>query len=488
MATLKATVKSKRKDGMYVVYIRFAHNRKVSYLRTSWMVNDKGLSRNKKDIIDPYVIQQTSKLIDQYYNTLNRIDTQDWTVKEIVDYIQKGKDGISFSMYARKHIEKMKARGQERTSRDYKWALYSLEKFAGGDEIMFSQLTYSFLSRWIDSLSQTARSKNKYPINIRQIHKAAMLEYNDEERGIQLITNPWPKISIPKEDTPNKRAISPNMLRRFFAVVPDFSRFTHPLQELGQDVALISFCMCGINSIDLFFAKKSQYHNGVFHYNRRKTSKSRSDNAYFEIMVPQFIKPTFEKYLSKNIESPWLFDFQDRLSTSDSFNANVNAGISQICKKVSPDFHASLYSFRHSWATIAQNGCGASLGDVDFALNHSTYKMARVYTKIDYSPAWELNEKVIDYIFFSNEDIVVNREDSDNSFERMSKYNLIRGEAFVSGECVSVIEDSGFTNVEQVITRLLSSFSDNISRPSKVQIKISNLDKKQTQLYQRILQ
>ena len=487
MATLKATVKSKRKDGMYVVYIRFAHNRKVSYLRTSWMVNDKGLSRNKKDIIDPYVIQQTSKLIDQYYNTQNRIDTQDWTVKEIVDYIQKGKDGISFSMYARKHIEKMKARGQERTSRDYKWALYSLEKFAGDNEIMFSQLTYSFLSRWIDSLSQTARSKNKYPINIRQIHKAAMLEYNDEERGIQLITNPWPKITIPKEDTPNKRAISPNMLRRFFAVVPDFSRFTHPLQELGQDIALISFCMCGINSVDLFFAKKSQYHNGIFHYNRRKTSKSRSDNAYFEIMVPQFIKPTFEKYLSKNIESPWLFDFQDRLSTSDSFNANVNAGISQICKKVSPDFHASLYSFRHSWATIAQNGCGASLGDIEFALNHSTYKMARVYTKIDYSPAWELNEKVIDYIFFSDKEPEHN-EDSSASFERMSKYNLIRGEAFISGERASVIEDSGFTNVEQVIAKVLMSMHDDLPRPTKVQIKITNLDKRQIQLYQRILQ
>ena len=487
MATLKATVKSKRKDGMYVVYIRFAHNRKVSYLRTSWMVNDKGLSRNKKDILDPYVIQQTSKLIDQYYNTLNRIDTQHWTVKEIVDYIQKGKDGISFSMYARKHIEKMKARGQERTSRDYKWALYSLEKYAGNNEVMFSQLTYLFLSRWIDSLSQTARSKNKYPINIRQIHKTAMLEYNDEERGIQIITNPWPKITIPKEDTPNKRAISPNMLRRFFAVVPDFSRFTHPLQELGQDIALISFCMCGINSVDLFFAKKSQYHNGIFHYNRRKTSKSRSDNAYFEIRVPQFIKLTFEKYLSKDMASPWLFDFQDRLNTSDSFNANINAGISQICKKVSPDFHASLYSFRHSWATIAQNGCGASLGDVDFALNHSTFKLARVYTKIDYSPAWELNEKVIDYVFFSNEDIEKS-EDANTFFERMSKYNLIRGEAFICGNRVCVIEDSGFTNVEQVIMKLLVSLPNDISRPSKVQIKITNLDKKQTQLYQRLIQ
>ena len=486
MAFFKAKVLRQRKDGMYVVYIRVTQNRKSKYIRTSWVVDDKGLSRDKLDIIEPFVAEQTSRLITGYYNTLNRIDTQNWTVKEVVDYIQKGKNGVSFSLYARKHIEKMIARGQERTSRDYKWALYSLERFAGGNEVMFSQLTFSFLSRWIDSLSQTARSKNKYPINIRQIHKAAILEYNDEERGIQLITNPWPKITIPKEDTPNKRAISPNMLRKFFAVVPDFSRFTHPLQELGQDVALISFCMCGINSVDLFYAEKSQYHEDIFHYNRRKTRKARSDNAYFEIRVPQFILPTFEKYLSKDMDSPWLFDFQERLSTPDSFNANVNAGISQICKRVSPDFHASLYSFRHSWATIAQNGCGASLGDIDFALNHSTFKLARVYTKIDYSPAWKLNEKVIDYVFFSNEDID-NREDYSNSFERMSKYNLIRGEAFICGDCVSLIEDSGFTNVEQVIKNLLVSLPDDTPRPSKVQIKISNLDKKQTQLYQRVL-
>ena len=487
MAFFKAKVLRQRKDGMYVVYIRVTQNRKSKYIRTSWVVDDKGLSRDKLDIIEPFVAEQTSRLITGYYNTLNRIDTQNWTVKEVVDYIQKGKNGVSFSLYARKHIEKMIARGQERTSRDYKWALYSLERFAGGNEVMFSQLTFSFLSRWIDSLSQTARSKNKYPINIRQIHKAAILEYNDEERGIQLITNPWPKITIPKEDTPNKRAISPNMLRKFFAVVPDFSRFTHPLQELGQDVALISFCMCGINSVDLFYAEKNQYHEGIFHYNRRKTRKARSDNAYFEIRVPQFILPTFEKYLSKDMDSPWLFDFQERLSTPDSFNANVNAGISQICKRVSPDFHASLYSFRHSWATIAQNGCGASLGDIDFALNHSTFKMARVYTTIDYSPAWELNEKVIDYIFFSNEDIEKS-EDARTSFERMSKYNLIRGEAFICGNCVSVIEDSGFTNIEQVIKNLLASLPDDTPCPSKVQIKISNLDKKQTQLYQRVLQ
>lgn len=66
--------------------------------------------------------------------------------------------------------------------------------------------------------------------------------------------------------------------------------------------------------------------------------------------------------------------------------------------------------------------------------------------------------------------------------------NLIRGEVFIRGECVSIIEDSGFTNVEQVITRLLSSLSDVIPPPFKVQIKITNLDKRIFQLYQRMLQ
>jgi len=487
MATLKAAVRTKRKDGMYVVYIRVTHNRQVKYIRTSWMVDDKGVSKDKQDIIDPFVSEQTSKVIAGYYSMLNRLDTQNWTAKEVVEFIQNGKDGISFSKYARKHIDKMIARGQERTSRDYKWALYSLEKFAGENEVMFSQLTYSFLSRWIDSLARTSRSKEKYPINLRQIHKAAMLEYNDEDRGIQLIQNPWSKITIPKGDTPNKRAIAPSMLRNFFSIVPDLSRFTHPLQELGQDVALISFCMCGINSIDLFYAEKSQYYDGILHYNRRKTCKSRSDNAYFEVRVPQFLIPTFEKYLSKDEESPWLFDFHDRLSNEDSFNANVNAGISQICKKVSPGFHASLYSFRHSWATVAQNGCGASLSEIDFALNHSSNKMARVYTMIDYSPAWELNDEVIDYIFFSNKE-PGHIDETEGTFERMSKYNLIRGEVFINGERVSVIEDTGFSNVDQIITLLLTSLPDETPHPTKVQIKISNLDKQQTQLYQRVLQ
>lgn len=45
-----------------------------------------------------------------------------------------------------------------------------------------------------------------------------------------------------------------------------------------------------------------------------------------------------------------------------------------------------------------------------------------------------------------------------------------------------------FFNIEQVRTRLLSSLTNDIPHPSKVQIKIANLDKEQKQLYQRVLE
>lgn len=486
MATLKAIVKSRAKNGMYPVYIRITQNRQFSYVRTSWMVNDKGLSDDKKDIIDPYVIQQTSLMISDYYNKLNLSDTSAWSSSEIMNYLLEfGKD-LSFSEYTRNHIEKMKARGQERTSRNYKWALQHLERFAGTDDLMFSRLTSSFLNRWIESLSVTNRCKEQYPVCIREVFKAAMKEYNDEELGIIKIKNPWGKIVIPKADIPEKRAISASMLRKFFNVVPDRSRFTHPLMELGQDVALISFCMCGLNAVDIFNAEKGQYVDGIFHYERRKTRNSRSDKGYFEVRVPEFLKPTFEKYLSKNVDSPWLFEFHERLSTSDSFCANVNIGIKQIWEKVDPNYKESLYAFRHSWATIAQNECGASLAEVDFGLNHSMNRMARVYVKIDYSPAWTLNEKVIDFIFFSDKESREKSREKSKTFERISKYNNVRAEAYVMGKKLCALEDTGFSNVDQIMDKLVTMLPKK-TKNARVQFKITNVDKNLTQMYQRLV-
>lgn len=485
MATLKAEVQGKRKDGSYIVYIRVTHNRKVSYLKTPWVVMERGVVRGKKEISDPHVCQQTSKLIERYYQLLNQTDTQSWTLKEVTDYLTRGCDDISFTDYARKFIQKMQGEGRIRSAKNYKCAVLHLHRYANTNSLMFSRLNSSFFIGWIESLSTTSRCKEKYPICVREIFKHAIREYNDEENEVIRIKNPWTKVTIPKSDVPEKRAIPIGLLREFFRVIPDDSRFKHPLQELGQDVAKISICMCGINTIDLFEAKKEQLHKGIFWYNRAKTKSTRADKAYFEIKVSPFIMPTIEKYLSKDKKSPWLFNFHDRLSTGDSFNANVNIGINQICQKVE-GLKTNFGAFRHTWATIAQNDCDASLADVDFGLNHSTYKMARVYTKIDYSPAWRLNEKVMDFIFFSNEESKAKKaKDVEKKFEKLSKYNLIKGEAFNNGQIIATVETTGFSNIDQVINALMKMIPDIYPERSKFQFKVTNVDKGLVQFYER---
>ena len=55
MVNLKATVRVKTKSALNPVYIRFARINQVSCVKTSWVVNEKGL-KNKKEITDPFVL------------------------------------------------------------------------------------------------------------------------------------------------------------------------------------------------------------------------------------------------------------------------------------------------------------------------------------------------------------------------------------------------------------------------------------------------
>lgn len=488
MATLKACVKAKRKDGFYPVYIRVIHHKKVAYMPTDKMVNDKGLTKTG-EIDDPYVLQYCTTRIVEYMEILNKIDTENWTVKDVVDYLKSGYSDICYSDYARKHIDRMIDRGQQRNARNYELALQHMERFAGTTRVMFSHLTSSFVARWIQSLEQTHRAKEMYPICMRQVFKAAQLEMNDYDNGIiRIKTNPWVKVQIPKADRTEKLAITPEACREFFSFPLPESKMKLPLMELGRDVAMMVLCLAGINTVDLFNLRREDYHGGIIHYQRAKTKKFRADGAYMEMRVPAIIQPLFEKYANMDEKDDHLFVFSQRHTTNDSFCANVNGGIKQVCQAMgmSKDEDYSSYTFRHTWGTVAQNDCGASISDVAFAMNHSGgHKVTRGYIKLDFTPAWELNEKVVDFIFFSDKPSVGGRKEEEPHFRLSYRYQ-VHGTAFFQGKTVAELTDTGFNNVDEVIAKLASELPDDIPARSMVMFKIENMDKGQTMVYQRM--
>ena len=491
MATFKPCVQKQRSDGFYPVYIRVTHQRKVGFIKTDKVVSKKGVTASK-EIKDTFVSNFCTTLILDYTTRLNSFDTSRWSVKEVIDFLQTGDSDICFSDYARQHICRLINNGQDRTARNYELALGHMERYFGTTQVMFSQLTSTAMTLWIKSLESTHRAKEMYPVCMRQVFRAAVKEMNDYDNDIiRIKTNPWIKVQIPQSDRTTKRAISAEDCRRFFSAPLPPSKMVDPLPELGHDIAKLVLCLAGMNTIDLYELKKEDYKRGRFCYKRAKTRHSRKDEAYFEMRIEPVILPIIEKYKADD-DSPYFFNFHSRYTSADSFCANVNNGIKQICKSLGlpKEKWYSVYTFRHTWATIAQNDCGANIAEVGFAMNHSHgHTVTRGYIKLDFTPAWELNAKVIDFVLFSTKKSKQGMaDDIDNPVDKQFKLSpkrMVYARAYFQGAVIAEVTDIGFSNVDEVMQRLVPKFPSTIPMRSEVTFRIKDVDTDKEGIYVR---
>lgn len=149
-----------------------------------------------------------------------------------------------------------------------------------------------------------------------------------------------------------------------------------------------------------------------------------------------------------------------------------------------------FYISRHTWATIAQNDCDANLYEVAFGMNHSHgFNITRGYVKLDFTPAWELNAKVIDFIFFSDKRSKQGKAcdidaPKDKMF-RISRKMMIYGRAYFKGRIVAELTDIGFGTVDDVITALVKKLPNDIPVGCPVQFRFTNCDTQKEVVYER---
>ena len=403
MPTFKATVRTKK--DLNAVYIRISHKSRTDYMPTGMIVHKSGL--RKGEIADHTILANCAIRIKKYVEKLNRTDVRKWTVGEIRKFLMEDSEDISFIGFAEKYIRKMVNDGRTKSAANYAGAVNSLKRYIGSEEISFSEITSRTIRKWIESLSETARAKNMYPIIIKKLFEEGCLEYNDHDRDIMRIRNqPFKTVRIPHADVPAKRYAPTDAVRRLANMRPDAGR-----EELAQDVLRMALMLAGINTVDLYGMEKSAFSNGKLCYNRRKTEGKRRDRAYFEISVMDELRPLFVKYAG----GKRLFNFCERYATADTFSRAVNTGLKSLCRRANADIECeakasgirmvsipeiTAYWLRHTWATVAQNKCGASTELVGFCLNHtSAHKTTEGYIQKDFSPVDRMNRQVIDFIF-----------------------------------------------------------------------------------------
>jgi integrase len=420
MLTIKAEVQKgkQRTDGTYNVKIRFTKDRAVKRISTNLFAAESDLTPKLRFKDDSYIKQEADKLVLHYrtlLTTLN-INTDGLDLNEIV-YLLQNKDEaekpIDFIAFCKKWISETTIKGKD----NYTTALNSFIKFLGKEELNIKEITVDLLEKYRDYIIEVRARKVKqmveagkrvpsnrclslYLMSLRHLYSEAQRFYNKPDKGLMRIPHtPFEYFKIPKQEATRKRALQPQQIKAIWNLPYQniHKGIKHTCRpDLAKDCFIMSFCLMGINSVDLYNATEL-IGNKLIYY-RTKTKDRRLDKAKMEVIVPDMILPIIEKY--RDHTGQRLFNFYQYYRDAKAFNKAINKGLKEIGTQLQIE-DLEYYAARHSWATIALNKCKIDKYTVHAALNHvdESMRVTDIYIERDFVNENKANTKVLKYVF-----------------------------------------------------------------------------------------
>jgi len=420
MLTIKAEVeKGKvRNDGTYNVRIRFTKDRVVKRISTDLFATNEDLTADFKLREDSIVKQEAYRLVLHYrmlYSSMH-LDSENYDVNEIVSRFlckDEAEKPIDFITFCRKWITETTIKGKD----NYNTALNSFIRFIGKEELDIKKITVDLLEQYRDYIIKVRAERVKkmveegkrvpsnrcsslYLMSLKHLYGEAQKYYNKPDKGLMRIPyTPFEYFKVPKQEATRKRAITPEQIKAIWNLpyqnIHKGAKHTcRP--DLAKDCFILSFCMMGINSADLYNATGLCDNRLV--YNRTKTKDRRLDKAKMEVIVPDMVLPIIEKY--RDTTGQRLFRFYKDYRDHKAFNKAINKGLKEIGEQLGID-DLEYYAARHSWATIALNKVGIDKYTVHAALNHvdESMRVTDIYIERDFVNENKANAKVVKYVF-----------------------------------------------------------------------------------------
>ena len=420
MLTIKAEIKKSelKVDGTYNVKIRFTLDRKVKRLSTNLFITSKDLTKSLKFKEDTSIKRAIDGLVLYYREQCFKLqlDQNHYSLDEIIEFLngeQEKQQTIDFIKFSREWIASTTIKGAP----NYTTAINALVRFIGKEELDINLITLDFLESFKAFLNKereirtkrlmqqgkripSNRSLSLYLISIKKLFNEAKKKYNKKEKNLILIPNsPFMELEIPKQEATRKRAISADIIKKLWKLpYKDMKKGYKSTcrYNLAKDCFILSFCLMGINSADLYNATEMEGNTIV--YNRTKTKDRRLDKAQMKVDIPRLVLPLVEKYKDKTGKR--LFNFYQYYADEKDFNKAINYGLKEICTILEID-DLEYYAARHSWATIALNKVGIDKYIVHAALNHidDAMKVTDIYIERDFVNENKANAKVVKYVF-----------------------------------------------------------------------------------------
>lgn len=378
MLTIRAKIKKQEQklDGTYNVKLRFTLDRKVKRLSTSLFVTNKDLSKDLKIKQTSPIKQEVDSLIRSYQEKCAKlqIELNHYTLDEVMDYIdgeRQKQRTIDFIKFSREWIASTTIKGAS----NYTSALNALIRFICKEELNVNLITFDFLENFKAFLNKEREARTKkliaqgkrvpsnrslslYLVSIKKLfNEAKKKKYNKKDKNLILIPNsPFEDFTIPKQEATRKRAIPADIIKKVWELPYKDMKKGYKATcryNLAKDCFILSFCLMGTNSADLYNATKMD--GNTITYYRTKTKDRRLDNAKMVVDIPSIVQPLIEKYKDKTGKR--LFNFYQYYADEKGFNKAINYGLKEIGAILEVE-DLEYYAARHSWATIALNKVG----------------------------------------------------------------------------------------------------------------------------------
>ena len=420
MLTIKAEIKRSelKVDGTYNVKIRFTLDRKVKRLSTNLFVTQQDLTKSLKFKEDTSIKREIDRLVLYYREQCLKLqlDQNHYSLDEIIEFLngeQEKQQTIDFIKFSREWIASTTIKGAP----NYTTAINALVRFVGKEELDINLITLEFLEQFKAFLigERDARTKklmqqgkrvtsnrtlSLYLVSIKKLFNEAKRKFNKKDKNLILIPNsPFEDFKIPKQEATRKRAISVDIIKKLWKLpYKDMKKGYKSTcrYNLAKDCFILSFCLMGINSADLYNA--TEMRGNTIIYNRTKTKARRLDGAKMMVDIPKIVQPLIDKY--KDSTGKRLFNFYQYYGDEKTFNKAINSGLKEIGSILEVD-DLEYYAARHSWATIALNKVGIDKYIVHAALNHidDSMKVTDIYIERDFVNENKANAKVVKYVF-----------------------------------------------------------------------------------------
>ena len=420
MLTINAEIKRREQklNGTYNVKLRFTLDRKVKRLSTSLFATSKDLTKELKIKQSSPLRREVDNLIRGYQEKCAKlqIELNHYTLDDVMDYLngeREKQQTIDFVKFSREWIASTSIKGAP----NYTTAVNALVRFIGKEELDINLVTQDFLEGFKSFLNKEREARTKkllqqgkrvpsnrslslYLVSIKRLFNEAKKKYNRKEKNLILIAHsPFDDFSIPRQEATRKRAIPSDIIKKVWKLPYKEMKKGYKSTcryNLAKDCFILSFCLMGMNSADLYYATDLQ--GNTITYNRTKTKARRLDGAKMKVDIPDIIMPIVEKYRDKSGKR--IFNFYRYYADEKAFNKAINYGLKEIGFLLGID-DLEYYAARHSWATIALNKVGIDKYTIHAALNHvdDAMKVTDIYIERDFVNENRANAKIVKYVF-----------------------------------------------------------------------------------------